>query len=267
MRHDHRMSVIRSAAALAAAALLLPIAAAAGDGRLEISQACVATGCFPGDFAGYPVTVPAGTSAVMTSNLSLPDSDTTAINVAEGATVDMNGFSIVGVTSCTGVPAACTGFGLGSGVTLAARATLRNGAVRRAGSHGVYGQDGSVVENLTLAENGAAGFTATGKGQQILRCRILQNRQEGIVLYYGSSHGALIQGNTIYGNGGYGLQVVGASVLDNVITHNGDEGAYMATGTAFGRNKLAENHGGNANAQFVGGIKVGDNVCGNALCP
>jgi hypothetical protein len=251
-------------------ALVVACAAApawAGDGRLEISSACVATGCFPGDSGGFPVTVPAGASAVMTSSLALPDSDTTAINVAEGATVDMNGFSIVGVTSCTGAPAACTGHGLGYGVTLAARATLRNGAVRRAGSHGVYGQEGSVVENLTLAENGASGFTASGKGQQILRCRILQNRQEGILLYYGSSYGALIQGNTLYGNGEYGLQVVGANVLDNVITHNGDEGAYMASGTGFGRNKLAENNGGNANDQFSGGVNLGGNVCGNAACP
>ena len=37
-------------------AAALPAPSFAGDGVLEISQACVSLGCFPGDGPGFPVT-------------------------------------------------------------------------------------------------------------------------------------------------------------------------------------------------------------------
>lgn len=197
----------------------------------------------------------------------MADANTFGISLGAGASLDMNGFAVEGVTNCSGAPATCTGFGAGNGIAMGARASLRNGTVRRAGNHGVFADEGSVVENVTMSENGGSGYTANGKGQQILGCRILQNRQRGISLYYGSSYGAMIRGNTIYGNGEGGVQVVGAQLLDNVITHNADEGAYMASGTAFGGNRFAENNGGNANAQLFGGVAVSGNACGSVACP
>lgn len=58
-------------AALVAGLVLAAGPALASDGRLEIHQACVTAGCFPGDGPGLPVQVPAGASAVMTSSLAL----------------------------------------------------------------------------------------------------------------------------------------------------------------------------------------------------
>ena len=70
---------IRGLARIMAVALVLaPALAFAGDGRIEIHQSCVATGCLPGDTAGFPVTLTPG-SYVLTSNLSVPTAATTAI--------------------------------------------------------------------------------------------------------------------------------------------------------------------------------------------
>src|SRR4030095_16779413 len=104
--------------------------AQAGDGALEISQTCVATGCFPGDTAGFPVQTSSDARYVLTSSLVLPNANTDGVVVASGATLDLNGFAIVGPYQCTGTPPVCTGTGNGFGVVLNAGATLRNGAVR-----------------------------------------------------------------------------------------------------------------------------------------
>jgi hypothetical protein len=45
--------------------------AIASDGRFEINQSCVATGCFPGDAAGFPVQTQANESYVLTSDIAV----------------------------------------------------------------------------------------------------------------------------------------------------------------------------------------------------
>jgi hypothetical protein len=67
--------------------------AQAVDGVLEINQTCaVNTGCFAGDTAGFPITINTQGSYVLTSNLDLPDVNTTGIEVTVGiVTIDMNG--------------------------------------------------------------------------------------------------------------------------------------------------------------------------------
>ena len=74
--------------ALVLGSSLLASAAYAGDGVLEINQTCATeTGCFPGDSAGFPVTVNVGTGSSfrLTSDLALPNSDTTAIQIGCGS--------------------------------------------------------------------------------------------------------------------------------------------------------------------------------------
>jgi hypothetical protein len=41
------------------------------DGVLEINQACVSVGCFPGDLAGFPVTISSTGSYRLTSSLDV----------------------------------------------------------------------------------------------------------------------------------------------------------------------------------------------------
>ena len=142
--------------------------AAAADGRLEINQACVATGCFPGDSPGFPVLTSAGQSYVLTSGLVVADADTTAIQGAVGATIDLNGFTVSGPVTCTRssfydpTTITCTGSGGGNGVYLTDGSALRNGQIKGFGNYGVLASGGlsshSVVEDLRVEQNSAGGI-------------------------------------------------------------------------------------------------------------
>lgn len=100
--------------------------AAASDGALEISSACIATGCFAGDTPGFPVETQAGKRYILTNDLTLPSANTDGINLATSATLDLNGFALVGPATCTGSPAVCVGSGSGNGIITAAGATARS---------------------------------------------------------------------------------------------------------------------------------------------
>lgn len=252
--------------ALGAALLVAATSAHAGDGRIEINQSCALVGCVPGDAPGFPVTVGPG-SYILTGHLTVGSPATGAIAGTTDVSIDLNGFSITGVTTCTGVPAACTGAGAGIGISLLERGTVRNGTIRRMGSDGIRGSAGLLVEDVVVSESGGDGITASDKGQQIRRCRIFQNGGDGISFYFSGSAGALIEGNTMHGNHRYGADVIAANVIGNTVTSNGEEGLYMVSGTSFRDNKLSENNGGNANDQIFGGVEAGVNVCGNAVCP
>lgn len=88
-------------AALSLAALLTAPASAA-DGIIEINHAkALAGGVSAGDTPGYPVTVSASGSYLLTGNLTAP-ANTNAIGVsADEVTLDLNGFLIQGPVSCT----------------------------------------------------------------------------------------------------------------------------------------------------------------------
>jgi hypothetical protein len=92
-------------------------AARAVDGVLEINQTCAAVGCFPGDGAGFPVTIGNEGSYVLTSDL---ESVSNAIELtASDTTIDLNGFTVKAAS-----PAALGG-------TTASRVTVRNGRMDR----------------------------------------------------------------------------------------------------------------------------------------
>jgi parallel beta-helix repeat protein len=81
----------------------------------------------------------------------------------------------------------------------------------------------------------------------------------------------LISGNVVTENGDFGIHISlvesdGATVIDNTITANkgyGIEGDHDGWG-GYARNVLNRN---NASGQQVkGGVQMGGNVCGGALC-
>jgi hypothetical protein len=128
------------------AALLATVAepALAGDGVLEINQACVTLpgGCFAGDSSGFPVTLSQSGSYILTSDLQLPDTNTSGIQItADRVSLDMRGFGIRAPGTCvlTCPVSSCTG-GLGKGIyTLGAGGrtiAIKNGEIRGMGSHG-----------------------------------------------------------------------------------------------------------------------------------
>lgn len=142
----------------------------AGDGVLEINQTCaVNTGCFAGDTAGFPVTLSAEGSYRLTGNLDVSGQPTpenvTAIEItADGVTVDLDGFSIVGPRACPTTPQACAPAENGAGIGIDTLPGVRNttvlgGTVRGMGSHGLSLEGrGTRVEGMRSLCNCAAGL-------------------------------------------------------------------------------------------------------------
>lgn len=261
---------------LMALALALPAVAFAGDGRLEIHQACVATGCFPGDTAGIPVQTQANQSYVLTSNIAVGAVSTVGVVLEAGATLDLNGFTISGEVTCTGAPAVCSEQGFnGGGVLARTRATVRNGTIRGIRSFGIQADPFVRVENMLIEQNAAGGISAGNDGATgciVEDSRILQNGSGGIS--FAANDGALgarVVRNTIHGNTYAGVTGAISLLVDNVITSNGNLGAilnYSGSLTGFSGNQLYDNNGGNGNPQMSGGVSIGTNICGgDTSCP
>ncbi len=221
----------------------------ASDGVLEISQACVSIGCFAGDEAGFPVQITAPGSYRLTSNLDVrgesSPQNVTAIDVVTGslgATIDLNGFSILGPTSCPEFPPVCSPTGGGIGVDVSGdMVTVRNGRIRGMGNDGVRvtGTAGR-VEDLHVEHCGDIGVQIAASG------------------------GGMAINNFIRFNGNHGI-FAGPSglILGNVLFQNGGWGVDGASNTAYGHNLFHANDSGH----YDSGIQIDGNVCATALCP
>src|SRR6266567_2659981 len=112
-----RTSILCAAFALAA---FTPYAAYAVDGVVLINQSSALAGnVTPGDAPGFPVTISVAGSYRLSGNLTVPDANTTAIEItADDVTIDLNGFSIIGPTVCSGGPpvTSCSPTGSGAGI-------------------------------------------------------------------------------------------------------------------------------------------------------
>ena len=136
------------AVALLLSAFSLP--ALAGNGVLEINQACATnpnTGCFPGDFPGFPVTINvlSDKSYRLTSDLTVPDEFTSAIVLLQSrVSIDLNGFEIRRA-DCLG-PCSISDSGTGHGVEAS-----------------FFGAEGISVKNGSISGMGGSGVRAAGE--------------------------------------------------------------------------------------------------------
>jgi len=126
----------------------------ADDGRIEISATCAAVSCFAGDAAGYPVTITAPGSYVLTSDLALPAATSGVVIQTDDVHVDLNGFSIRGPASCA--PGACSTAGALVGVGRvgaggAARCSVRGGSIVGIDGTGIRLSSASRVENVLVS--------------------------------------------------------------------------------------------------------------------
>jgi hypothetical protein len=181
--------MMRSTSRIAVAALLLMAgslapSARAVDGVLEINQACAAgPGCFPGDAAGFPVTITGSGSYRLTSLLQAPDQDTTMISITgSGVTLDLNGFAIRGTGGYGGPPSTtCSGAGSGVGVSATGSdVVVSNGYIVGMGSHGVAVNTNSRVEWVTV-NNCCGNAIAIGIGSLAHESVVIRNRGNGIM--------------------------------------------------------------------------------------
>ena len=144
-----------------AAALTLTLQAA--DGVIEINQAIVETD------DGFPYVISEPGSYILTGNLTVPDENTSAIQVqADHVTLDLNGFAIIGPVQCTAEngSVSCSPDGTGIGVdafeSVSAGTVVRNGTVRGM-ARGISVSSGR-VEGVRALENGVGGGISVSTG-------------------------------------------------------------------------------------------------------
>lgn len=263
---------VRAAWLAVAISVAMPTGSFASDGALEINAACVATGCFPGDTAGLPVTITQPGSYRLTSNLSVPlNTDTAILFEVENVTLDLGGFVISGPVTCTGSPSACTGASVGlTGFGVLAspgHATIRNGTIRGMGRAAIGAGSSTRVEAVLAQANGVHGITGDwgSDGWIVDRCIAIDNGDVGIRLNGGTGRGSLVLQSVARNNGGVGIQA-SSYLVNNTITDNGDYGS--ATNAHLLGNVIVNNKDGLNTPQTNGAYLLGNNWCGtDATCP
>ena len=268
--------------------LSLAPAAIAADGVLEINQTCaVNTGCFPGDTAGFPVTIlpSAARSFRLTSDLGpLAPNQNGIVVTADNATIDLGGFQIYGTTLCRAVPLTCSPLGTGVGVLGGSDLVVKNGTIHGMGDNGVRLDSSSSAEDLQLFQNGGDGleFGNDGTGSSN---HSISNGVDGIRCY----EGCVLTGNSVVGNGATGIEGgFGGVIQGNSVRENGGIGISGSSGQAvLMRKPLALNNvlAGNGSISLTGcairenvivsgnlpltysTFDLGNNVCNNGgLC-
>lgn len=250
------------------AAIIPGSSALAGDGILEINQTCATqTGCFPGDAAGFPVTLAVPGSYRLTSNLNFnsvlgqPTEDFIEIT-GPRISLDLNGFGIRCGNSLLGTP--CTGGGA-SGVHIAAEAVrVENGFISGMSFSGIEtgaGANEVVVERVTVSESRIHGIDLGGRNSIVRNCQVTSNG--GIGIQNGnleSQRGSITEGNFVHANLGTGIHAYG-TIRNNVVRDNGDRGIWALSNLVEG-NEVGGN-GGDGIRVSGGALVVRNVISGN----
>lgn len=223
-------------------------------------------GVTPGDAPGFPVTISRPGSYILEGNLTLPDGDTTGIEIAAShVTLDLGGFAILGPADCSG-GWPCPGAGTGSGIltpALQANVTVRNGTIQGAGGTGVsLLGDSHLVEYLHVRSNGSDGIRITASadaGSSIVQFNTVQRNYVGIYLSRG-----IVRHNVADGNVSAGMRLPGPGVASNNVFTRNLIGLDLGSPASFFDNSF----GGNAGGSVAGrGFNMGRNLCDGAPCP
>lgn len=164
------MSLNRVALAAVAACLLGAGSAAATEGVIEINEARAnAGGVTPGDAPGYPVTLSRPGSYRLTGNLIVTTASLSAIEItSDDVSLDLYGFSLVGIAGCNGEGATlvCTPTGSGVGVLAISREgiSIRNGFVYAFPGGGMllHQVEGCTVEDVSFLFNAGRALQVGG---------------------------------------------------------------------------------------------------------
>lgn len=246
----------------------------AKDGRTIINQErALAGGITPGDAPGFPVTLDEGGSYVFTSDLEVPDVNTSAIILRTGdpVSINLNGFSIRGSNRCGIGENGCTNPGSGNGIVTDFGSNT-NGSVVFGGTVTGMGRSGvglvgfgNTVRNMTV-RNCQFGINATGL---ILDNVVNRNGNSGI-----SSFNAVVKGNNASENFGVGILLFRGTASDNTADNNESFGFqsfnFSSNGTpvpgaGYYGNFFARNN--NGGPQVQEGTQLGLNVCELTVCP
>jgi hypothetical protein len=233
-------------AVVALALLLTARTTYAVDGVVLIDEAAVlAGGITPADGPGYPVTISEPGSYRLSENLKVPAGTSGFWIETSDATLDLNGFAIIGANSAftDGI------FIFGNNIE------VRNGTVREFGRHGIFSRNAGKCFDCIDAE-----------GVRIMDVRAIGNGFNGIRL---ESQGGLVEGCSAHTNGNAGINAQGNGTLvkNSVARNNKTYGFIGSSNTGLRSNVATANNGGDLNPQMLGGVNLGENLCGTGVCP
>lgn len=220
---------------------LASLAASSAFAQVTIDQAkALAGGVTPGDAAGFPVTISQPGSYKLTGNLTVPQGVKGIVISVANVTLDLNGFTINGPSTCTrdnnSRTVTCSywvgGVSVGIDASLATGTVVRNGTIRGFGSTGVNVGDLGRYEDLrvtwnAIGINDSAGMTQFGN--TFSNCVLDTNAGDGMTL----NSSSLVSHCRAINNGGDGFN--GASSL--VISESqamGNRGNGLKGGAARG---------------------------------
>lgn len=256
------------------------------DGVTEIDDArVVAGGVTPGDLPGLPVTITLPGAYRLTSNLlvrdgAVPAQDTTAIEVVTvDVTIDLNGFSIIGKTTCALHVCDLVGAGIGVDATTGENTRVFGGFIRGMGGAGVALGSSSSADRLVVLSNGGAGIVVR-TGSSVTRCFVFSNGGAGVAA---SDTAVRVEGNVVAVNGLVGIAVASGRVVGNLVASSATDGIAVASGGLVEANLVIQNDSvgvrldsasgarhnlstGNDGGDLTGGVSLGGNLCGTTLC-
>jgi len=234
--------------------MLLAASAAAGDGVKRIKQP-----------SSFPYTITKPGSYRLTSNITVPDANTTAIRIqTDDVKLDLNGFTIAGPNVCDPFSYSCTTYGNGIGVDAGENVgiTVVDGTVRGMGSTGIV-MGGGRVQRVRAADNGDYGILVenTTEGGRIEDVIVAHNGGRGIIMSSG-----VITKSMITNNAGHGIWGIDAGVVTNChIEGNGGGGIEAGDyGVVIASNNVSVNLGVGIYVAGGGSSVVGNTVVGNS---
>jgi hypothetical protein len=199
------------------------------DGVILIDQnRALVGGVTPGDLPGFPVTISQSGSYRLSGNLTVTDTNTDAISItADNVTIDLNGFSIIGPTVCTGTPVtSCSPtptppFGVGVRANFHRSITVLNGSVRGMGLGIFLNGSGGYVEKVHADSNSQLGISVFNG--TVIGNTAIGNYVDGIEASISTA-----SGNTSLFNGRWGLLAVCPStVVGNTAFNNGNTNLFV----------------------------------------
>ena len=246
----------------------LTLTAQAADGVIEINQAIVEAD------DGFPYVISEPGSYILTGNLTVPDENTSAIEVqADHVTVDLKGFAIIGPVQCTAEngSVSCSPDGTGIGVDAfesdSVGTVVRNGTVRGM-ARGISVSSGR-VEGVRALENGVFGGISVSTG--IVRgCLAESNGGRGISISSGTVEHSIALFN---GTGGISVRegVARGNASDSILARDS-----AVLGNWIGTELEIDDSSGYADNVIAGGLEddveetqpIGCNlIVGNLICP
>ena len=223
-------------------------------GVITISQKTTERGgVTSSDKSGFPVTIDSPGSYRLVSNLTVPDGNTTAIEIdSNNVTIDLNGFSIIGPVSS----------GLGRGINSTSYAgdnvTIINGSIIGVGNFGIFVRDNCRIENVHAISNGLVGIS-TGAECTIKGNIVANNDNSGII----AGSGSTVSYNIAEQNGSRGIDCNNSVVTWNTAVNNVTDGFHLGGGGSTVINNTSINNGGHGFNVWGSSTIYGNTATGN----